>query len=243
MADRIPGSNALAPISAFDVAVMRTDAIDVATLDRVVALFRIAYDRANVAYLEKSFGTLHHLALAMDGDTPAGFALGEMRRMDLPGIGNECVSLAGMCCVDPRYRRRGLFGGLERAAMMASGIVPQGRMLMCGRVAHPASFRTMNRNPTTVPRAGVTPSSMQRAVGAAIAAAYGVAFFDPLTFVCKGSGVPIGYPVLEMDVRPEEWAVFSPVDRDRGDSLLGLAWSADPPRGWSPEYRRSPRMA
>jgi hypothetical protein len=61
---------------------------------------------------------------------------------------------------------------------------------------------------------------------------YGVSGFDPDTFVCAGSGVPIGYPRIDMDVGPEEWDVFAPVNRERGDSLLGLCWIPDAPEGW-----------
>lgn len=65
-----------------------------------------------------------------------------------------------------------------------------------------------------------------------MAGAYGVEHFDPATFVCAGSGKAIGYPILDMDVEPEEWEVFAGVDRDRGDSLLGLCWVPDAPEGW-----------
>jgi len=83
-----------------------------------------------------------------------------------------------------------------------------------------------------VPRRGCRPTAWQQDVGAAIADAYGVHAFDPDTFVCHGAGVPIGYPIMEMDLRPEEWEVFGPVNRDRGDSLLGLCWWPDAPEGW-----------
>ena len=69
-------------------------------------------------------------------------------------------------------------------------------------------------------------------LGQAIAEAYGVHGFDPETFVCLGSGQPIGYPDIEFDVEPHEWEIFEPVDRDRGDALLALAWAPDAPPGW-----------
>jgi len=194
-------------------------------------LFDLAYRQANHAYLEKSLGKLRFVALAMRGDVPAGFALGEMRLMDLPRLPQQDVVFAGMCCIHARFRRRGLFGALERAAVMAAGIVPRGRLLSVGRMAHPASFRVMNRE-TRVPRAGIEPTPWQQEVGQAIADAYGVPRFDPKTFVCHGSGEPIGYPIMEMDVEPQEWQVFEPVDRDCGDSLLGLSWMPDAPEGW-----------
>jgi len=45
-------------------------------------------------------------------------------------------------------------------------------------------------------------------------------------------GVPIGYPVLDIEVAPEEWEIFATVDRSRGDSLLGLCWFPDAPPDW-----------
>ena len=167
----------------------------------------------------------------MEGDTPAGFSLGDMRVMDLPRLPQQQVTLAGICCIDPRFRRRGLFGALERAAIMGAGIVAGGRMLSAGRMAHPVSFRVMNPA-TRIPRYGIKPTPWQRAVGQAIADAYGVPQFDPETFVCHGTGEPIGYPNIEMDVEPDEWRIFEHVNRDRGDSLLGLTWSPDAPEGW-----------
>lgn len=216
-----------------DFTIVSKPTADLTAADRAImfALFDLAYRQANHAYLEKSFGKLRYMALTMHGDTPAGFALGEMRVMDLPRLPQQEVVLAGICCIAPRFRRRGLFGALERAAVMAAGIAPRGRMLSVGRMAHPASFRVMNRE-TRVPRPGVEPTAWQQEVGQAIADAYGVARFDPKTFVCHGSGEPIGYPNIEMDVEPEEWRVFERVDRDRGDSLLGLSWMPDAPEGW-----------
>jgi hypothetical protein len=68
--------------------------------------------------------------------------------------------------------------------------------------------------------------------GSAIAEAYGVRDFDPETFVCIGGGTPTGYPRIEFDVEPHEWEVFKPVDRDRGDALLAIAWVPDYPPDW-----------
>jgi hypothetical protein len=146
------------------------------------------------------------------------------------------VHLAGICCIGTDFRRRHLFITLERLA----GLLPDGseldrsavRSLGCGRMAHPASFRGMTRIPSVVPKPGVTPTAWQQEVGQAIAREYGVKDFDPRTFVVHGSGEPIGYPVIDMEVEPRDWEVFREVNRDRGDSLLGIAWMPDAPAGW-----------
>jgi hypothetical protein len=199
---------------------------------RVIALFRASYLRADEAYLERSLTRLRFIATATSAGALAGFALGEMRIMDLPRLPGQAVALAGMCCVDPRLRRRGLFRELERRAFMASGVSFEPRVLSCGRMAHPASFRSMTLNPTHVPKRHIRPTPWQQEVGAIIARLYEVPGFDPETFVCAGSGTPIGYPVIDLDVQPDEWDVFAPVNRDRGDSLLGLCWFPDGPEGW-----------
>jgi hypothetical protein len=196
------------------------------------ALFDGAYRQANHAYLSKSLTKLKYLTIARAGGVPAGFGLAEMRVIDLPRLPGQPVAMAGMCCVDDRFRRRGLFRELERLSMGAAGVAPSGRMITCGRMAHPASFGMMTPNPSHIPKPGVAITPWQQAIGSVIAAEYGVADFDPATFVCHGSGEPIGYPVIEMDVREEDWAVFRPVNRDRGDSLLGMAWLPDAPEGW-----------
>jgi hypothetical protein len=141
--------------------------------------------------------------------------------------------MAGICCVAPAFRRRGLFGHLERLTCAPPEGAPRAsRMVTTGRMAHPASFRLMTYNPSHVPKRGVTPTRWQQAVGQAIAAAYGSTGFDPATFVVIGSGTRIGYPVMELEVTDEEREVFAPVNRDRGDSLLGMAWIPDAPDGW-----------
>jgi len=204
-------------------------------LEAMHALFDVCYRSANHGYLEKSLRTLRAVAVAWHDGGLAGFALAEHRIMDLPRLPGTHVTLGGMSCIDFAFRRRHLFLSLERAATVHCGVaVPPGtRVLGCGRMAHPASFRGMTRNPTVVPRPGVAPTRWQRDVGQAIADAYGVRDFDPRTFVCHGSGEPIGYPVVDMgDVEPREWDAFCEVDRDRGDSLLGIAWMPGAPPGW-----------
>jgi hypothetical protein len=202
------------------------------------ALFDVCYAQANHAYLDKSYETLRYVAMAWRGDELAGFALAEERVLDLPRLPGTHVSLAGIACIGAAYRRRHLFVMLEHRAALAAGLGMQHapRVLGCGRMAHPASFRGMTRNPTVVPRRGSQPTPWQQEVGRAIAEAYGVRDFDPRTFVVHGSGAPIGYPVVEMgDIAPGEWEVFREVNRDRGDSLLGIAWTPQAPEGWDRE--------
>jgi hypothetical protein len=213
--------------------VIPTAELPPADLHTIHALFDLAYDQANHGYLDQSITKLRFLALAQDKATPVGFALGDAVITPLPRMAEpQCVILAGICCIDPGYRRLGLFTFLESLAIRESGLVRPGqRSLSCGRMAHPASFRIIRGNPTVVPRYGHAPSDWQKEVGLFVAGLYGVQL-DPETFVVTGKGKPIGYPKIDIKVEEEEWLPFQTVNRDRGDSLLGIAWNPDAPEGW-----------
>lgn len=216
----------------FEFETVRSDSLTPAQRDQMFRLFDACYRQANHGYLEKSLARLRFVALALCGETAAGFGLGEARVMDLPRLAQQTVILAGLSCVAPEFRRLGLFGKLEACAIRASDPPWSERILMCGRMAHPAAFRVMSGNPTAVPAPGRSPTAWHREVGQVIADAYGVETFDLDHFVCVGTGTPIGFPMVDLEVEPWEWEVFQHVDRKRGDSLLGIAWSPDAPPGW-----------
>ena len=218
--------------SEFDFAVKETRSLSEQERRELFRLFELNYRQANPAFLEKSLAALSHAAMAFHEGVAVGFGLADSRVMDLPRLPAQVVVLAGICCVAPEFRRRGLFGKLELLAIQAGAVPERPRRLACGRMAHPAAMRSISRFPKSVPRPGVRPTAWQQEVGSAIAEAYGVRDFDPETFVCIGSGTPTGYPRIEFDVEPHEWEVFEPVDRDRGDALLTIAWVPDPPEEW-----------
>jgi len=213
--------------------VIQTAELATADLKTIHDLFDLAYEQANHGYLDQSLTRLRFLALAHDQATPVGFALADAVITPLPRMAEpQCVILAGICCIAPDYRRLGLFTYLESLAIRKSGLViPGKRSLSCGRMAHPASFRILRGNPSVVPKYGQSPSEWQKEVGLCVAELYGV-LLDPETFVVVGKGKPIGYPKMEIKVEEEEWLPFRAVNRDRGDSLLGLGWNPEAPEGW-----------
>lgn len=223
-------------VAEFEFETVQSDSLTAAQRAHVFGLFDACYRQANHAYLEKSLARLRFVSLAVHEEKPAGFGLGEARVMDLPRLARQTVILAGLSCVAPEFRRLGLFGQLEAHTIRASDPPWSERVLMCGRMAHPAAFRVMSSNPTAVPGPGRRPTAWQREVGQVIADAYGVETFDPELFVCVGSGTPIGFPILDLDVEPWEWEVFQRVNRERGDSLLGIAWSPNAPPGWQERH-------
>lgn len=213
--------------------VLATDAVSASVLDEIRQLFGENYRDANFAYLDKGLDKLRFLAIARNAaGVAAGFALAETRVLDLPRLPQSNVHLHGLACVGADFRRHGLFRKLEQAAMSGHRLPPAERTLGCGRCAHPASFRGFYNNPAAVPHRSRSTTEWQQEVGAAIAEAYGSPGFDPATFVVHGSGAPIGWPVIDIEATEEEWAMFKPVDRSKGESLLGIAWSPSPPPGW-----------
>jgi hypothetical protein len=216
-----------------DTRVVETVSLERRDLDRVHQLFDLSYRQANHAYLEKSFTKLRYVALADVSEKLVGFAVADTVETLLPRLVEpQIVTLAGICCVDEAYRRVGLFKKLEILAAGASGILHSGkRVLMCGRMAHPVSFRTMRGFPSVIPKAGVELSDWHKEMGLSVAELYG-STLDPATLVVVGNGTPIGYPNLDYEVAEEEWVPFRAVNRDRGDALLGIFWFPDAPEGW-----------
>jgi hypothetical protein len=220
-------------IGALAMRAVSTTALEKDDLEQVHQLFGLSYRQANHAYLEKSFTKLRYIALATAGENLVGFALAETVETLLPRLVEpQVVTLAGICCVDEAYRRVGLFKKLEILAAGASGVFRSGmRVLMCGRMAHPVSFRTMRGFPSVIPKAGIPITDWQREVSLKVAELYG-STLDPETLTVIGDGTPIGYPNIDYEVAEEEWLPFQSVNRDRGDALLGIFWFPDAPKGW-----------
>lgn len=210
------------------------DSLTTADRQLLFELFDACFRHADHAHLEKLLGQLRYVSVARCDEKPAGFSVGDVRIMDLPRLGEQTVMLGGLTCVAPEFRRRRLMIELAQRNVVAS--TPRGseRTLFCVRYGHPAAFRSVvATRKSGVPRPGVQPTEWQQEVGRVIAGAYGVEAFDPETFVCKGAGTPIGYPIIDFEVEPLDWEVFRHVDRDRGDSLLGIVWIPDAPAGWA----------
>lgn len=220
-----------------DIRIVRVPEMTETESQEIFAIFDASYRQANHEYLQLSLERIGLLALAVMNEMPAGYAISNFRWMDLPGFDEpQLVVLHGMRCVVPQYRHQGLFVRLNREIeaemrrqIVASGRIPD-RQLNCGRYGH-ASRAGGRADPSAVPRVGRAPTAWQQAVGRAVAEAYG-SNLDPLTFVCVGSGTPIGYPNEEFDASEAERAAFAPVNRQRGDNLLVINWVPDSPPGW-----------
>jgi len=215
------------------IRVLKTKELSKDELALIHELFEHAYHQVNHSYLEKSFSILHYIALAMKDNELVGFAVADTIKTSIPRLTNpQIVMLAGICCVNSNYRRLGLFTRLELEAANASKLLePDARVLACGRMAHPASFRIMSQSPVTIPKYGVPLSDWHKEVGLKIAELYEIKI-DPETLVVIGKGTPIGYPKMTYDTTEEEKLLFKNVNRDRGDSLLGITWIPNAPEDW-----------
>jgi hypothetical protein len=218
----------------FTFRTMPTDSLTTADRRLLSELFDTCFRQANQGHLEKLLGQLRTVSVALCDEKPAGFTVSDLRVMDLPRLPEQVVMLGGLACVAPEFHRRGLMLELARRNFIDSTPRWSERALFCVRYGHPAAFRTIvARIEGGVPRPGIRPTEWQQEVGRVIADAYGVESFDPETFICRGTGTPIGYPVIDLEVEPLDWEVFRHVDRERGDSLLGIVWMPDAPPGWA----------
>ncbi len=217
-----------------ELSVDRSDALAAPESEQLHDLFAETYAQPNHEYLDKSLGCLRYIARARAGDSLVAFALADSRFSELPGFDqSQLVLLGGIGCVRDEYRRSGLFSLLAGRAAHGSGLLGtnKGRLLACGRMAHPAGFRPLRRFSGVVPDTAKALSTWHLDVAAALARLYGARLRDE-SLVVTGSGRPIGYPRIEIDIDAEEWLPFAGVDRDRGDSLLAFAWVPDAPPGW-----------
>jgi len=217
-----------------DVDVIESAKLDAQQRVQLHELFDQGYDQANHDYLDLSIGKLARIAVARHGDRLAGFALGDCVKTSLARLERpQMVGLAGISCIDPEFRRQGLFSELGAASIAAGDGFQAGEtLLFAGRMAHPITYRTMaSRLEGSVPRGGAALSDWHREVGLQVAALFGVTI-DAETLVVIGAGRPIGFPRLEYEPTDEEEALFRGVDRNRGDSLLAMAWIPEPPPDW-----------
>lgn len=216
------------------ISVVSAELIDSSLQHRIEVLFDATYAEANFGYLEKTAETFGHLAIAENEGGLVGFSFGDSVRSDLPGFDStQSVALAGIACIDPSVRNRGLFFKLASEAMNAGGAVdPSSPFLFAGRMAHAITYRAMAKAAaSTVPAFGKPISDWHKSVGIRVAELLG-STVDPETFVVRGDGTAVGYPRVAYEATPEEEALFANVDRQNGDSLLSMCWLPSGPDAW-----------
>lgn len=216
------------------IEVRKTNSLTTLEMTRIIELFEANYDEADASYIDKSVETLRYIALASISSKLVGFGFGETKLMPLPRLSDkETVALAGISCVDPSVRQRGLFAQMALHVLSEGGNIPSDRpYLFCGKMAHAISYRTIAKtSPACVPAPGVPLTDWHQETLEAAAKAFGVSVKLP-SGVVKGSGRPVGYPKLAFEPTEGERELFQHVDRANGDSLLAVAWLPSAPDGW-----------
>jgi hypothetical protein len=203
-------------------------------IDQILALFNASYADADHSYILSSFEVMGWIALATNGPVLAGFAIGDVKLVELPRLEGPCpVATHGIGCIDDNFRRQGLFTRLEKAVVGASGMLqPDSRHLHCGRIAHPATYRFFKHvGVGCLPDPDRALSPWHTEMVEAVAALYGSAVY-PGTCIVIGKGKPIGFPRINVEASEAELSLFEDVDRNRGDALLAMSWSPEVPAGW-----------
>ncbi|HEX4906319.1 MAG TPA: hypothetical protein VFU93_12765 [Acidimicrobiales bacterium] len=200
-------------------------------------MFTAAYQDPDPDYLDDQLAQLQGIGIATDASGEViGFTLYGWRELDLPVIGVHYVGLPGLACADPTTRRKGVAAACGNAAGLVAVLGPLHLSVM--KLATPASLNMALRSlavgswpPADDPYALYrNPTRTQLLVTAALARVHGCAGADGAVGI--GRGRPIGRPKVDPEVTTEQAALFDGINRDRGDSLLWVAWLVPPPDAW-----------
>lgn len=207
----------------------------------IKALFDVAFDNPGTRYLEEALDTLRNVAIAWAPDgTMAGFALGDWRTIDLPGLEGQTLRIAGLTAVHPDHRRRHLFGELGSKAINRPHYQEGQRDLVCSRLTSEVAYRNYNEQAGFLPSPSAPPSPWQQEVAIAIVELLGERRqLDVRTFKLCGEptvgaprdSVTNGSWTAPVSVGGEQVKV--PIDPRQGDALFTLFWMPDAPPGWS----------
>ena len=149
----------------------------------------------------------------------------------LERIGGTPCLLVGLASVRRGTRRdavlRGLMADQYRRALLA---FPDEDVLVGTRFIDPAGFQAFKGLQDVVPRPGHKATGEERAWGRRLAKRFGAeGRIDDRSFVVKGDGNACGVLDHEAlkpeDTDPEVAALFSGLDRSRGDSLIAFGWA------------------
>lgn len=180
-----------------------------------------------VGFLSKQTELWVLLTEAREGSRLRGFVFSTLER-----IGGTPVVILGAGSVARTSRRSTVLAALiaeqlHRAVMA----FPDEDVLMGIRMNDPATFEAFKVLSGAIPRPGHHANGEERAWGRRLAKRYriGNSVYDPRTFVAAGDGGQPG--VLDYEsarperIDPELVALLSDVRRERGDSLVAVAWA------------------
>jgi hypothetical protein len=237
---RLVGSSPTRSANGVDIGATPVAALTDEDRAAVHVVFGTAFRDADHDALDDRLGKLQTVALGWRDTDLLGFAAVGMREADLPVIGHRSFLDCGITCVDPAVRNRGLSNAIGSEAMRADPRdLPNEFALL--HFATPVTLRAAFRfgrstwPGTTIAEVAAaleSPTSCQRAVGAALAELSGATEYDAEHWVLR-AGRPMGDSTADpTDLEPEYAQLFTHVDPRRGDALLGVFWWIDPPSEW-----------
>ncbi|MDZ7677150.1 MAG: hypothetical protein U5K29_01205 [Acidimicrobiales bacterium] len=167
------------------------------------------------------------ITLARDNSKLKGFSFSTLER-----IGGTPSVLVGVASVKRTSKRDSILRGIVldqlRRAVLA---FPDEDVLIGARFNDPAGFEAYRQLDDIVPRPGHKASGEERAWGRRLAKRFGVenGNYDDRSFVATGDGSTpcvLHHEALKPErIAPDVAALFEPLDRRRGDSLIAFGWA------------------
>lgn len=167
------------------------------------------------------------ITLARDNNKLKGFSFSTLER-----IGGTPSVLVGVASVKRTSKRDSILRGIVldqlRRAVLA---FPDEDVLVGARFNDPAGFEAYRQLDDIVPRPGHKASGEERAWGRRLAKRFGVenGNYDDRSFVATGDGSTpcvLDHEALKPErIAPDVAALFEPLDRRRGDSLIAFGWA------------------
>ncbi len=180
-----------------------------------------------VGFLSKQTELWVLLTEAREGGRLRGFVFSTLER-----IGGTPVVILGAGSVTRISRRSTVLSALVAEQLHRAVMAfPDEDVLMGVRMNDPSAFDVFKVLSNVIPRPGHNANGEERAWGRRLAKRYriGNSVYDPRDFVATGDG---GQPAVfdyesprPEKIAPELHALFGNVQRDRGDSLVAVAWA------------------
>ena len=181
----------------------------------------------SVGFLSKQTELWVLLTEAREGNRLRGFAFSTLER-----IGGTPVGVVGAGSVARTSRRNTVLQALVAEQLHRAVMAfPDEDVLMGIRVNDPAAFEAFKALSDVIPRPGEGANGEERAWGRRLAKRYriGNSTYDARSFVATGDGgqpAVLDYESLHPDrADPGLLAFFEPLRRERGDSLVAVAWA------------------
>jgi hypothetical protein len=167
------------------------------------------------------------ITLARENGKLKGFSFSTLER-----IGGTPSVLIGVASVKRTSKRDSILRGIVQDQLRRAVLAfPDEDVLVGARFATPSGFEAFRQLDDVVPRPDHKASGEERAWGRRLAKRFGIenGNYDDRTFVAKGDGSQpsvVDHESLKPDAIPADVvALFDPVDRTRGDSLIAFGWA------------------